>query len=231
MITTFKETLASIQDLKYGQVVIKKTVKEVLWYWTKYLLVIAFGSLFLGLAGIVYYTPQLPQLLNQNFVRGDTQFALVVDTKDIPDNIDRYTQGIFILKDKMITKSDGNLETISYDKQAILDYTNNHQNQILVVGILITIFTTLILFSLVWVWKSFTFAVLAGILWLIVKISKRELFFVNAFKIIVYASILPFLVSILAIFSPGWFADLLGTGLLIFYILNWTRNLWTTVKS
>ena len=63
MIATFKETFTSLQDLKYGQTIIKKTVRQALWYWTKYILLITTLGVILAIAALAYYAPQLPKLL------------------------------------------------------------------------------------------------------------------------------------------------------------------------
>ncbi|KKU29173.1 MAG: hypothetical protein UX42_C0002G0005 [Microgenomates group bacterium GW2011_GWC1_46_20] len=126
VIATFKETLASLQDLKYGQIILQKSVGQALWYWTKYLLLIIAIGVILAIAALTYYAPQLPKILGdqipdvdltitsgiasttvkQPFTAGDDKFIFILDTTGKLEDLDKYPAGVLILADKVVAKKD-----------------------------------------------------------------------------------------------------------------------------
>ena len=85
MLSTFRETLTSLQDKTYGNQIIKKTPRQVVWYWTKYLLLFSLIPLILTIGSTTYFVPQLSSTLEKqlpDFEVGvkDHQFYTKSDT-------------------------------------------------------------------------------------------------------------------------------------------------------
>jgi hypothetical protein len=74
MIATFKEAWASLQDLNYGKEIVDKTFGDVLWYWTKFLILTVAISAAFAVAALTYYAPQLPGILQKNLP--DLEFGI-----------------------------------------------------------------------------------------------------------------------------------------------------------
>jgi len=132
MIATFKETITSLKNLDYGREIIKKPIKSVLWYWTKYLLIFSLIPLILVIFAFTRFLPETPKLINKHLPEGvlgikdglmfstlkqplvydfsDSQgesFNFTFDLQASPSAIDTYDNGLLVLKDQVITKSTG----------------------------------------------------------------------------------------------------------------------------
>lgn len=251
MIATFKETLASLQDLKYGQTIIKKTVGQALWYWTKYLLLIATVGVILAIAALAYYTPQLPRLLQdqipdldltikdgqasstvkQPFYAGDNKFIFILDTAGKLEDIDKYSAGILILADKIVAKKDTadiNIYPLkdfpngTFTKTLILDWVKSHQPAILGLGALISIVVATFVIGFTWIWKLGSIAVFSLLVWVASRLIKRTVSIADSLKIVLYASVLPTLISVVSLLSTNTqISSIIQLGLLLLYSLGW----------
>ncbi len=125
MIATFRETARSVSDLNYGAKIVERSVKEVFWYWYKYVLLFAAIMLFLALGGVSYFTPQLPKIVESKLsqfdltVKGgkasthipqpqiytDSDLAIILNLAGKPADLDNYKSGALILVDRIIFKN------------------------------------------------------------------------------------------------------------------------------
>ena len=256
MIATFKETLISLQDSKYGQVIISRSLKFVLWYWTKYLLLMAIFPLLLTIFAFTYFLPQLPRLAEKNLPEGtlgarDHQlfstipqpyyiwqgqnFAFILNLEGRPEDIDSTPNGVLILKDKFIAKTDdgrtqiqtfSNIPDFSLDKYQLANWLTNHRYQIWLIGTVAIVFITTVFVSGFWLFRFGSFSFWALVLWIGNKISvKKHLSYLQIFNLVVYASIFPLLLSAILVFAPNGILSLVAFGLFLFFSLSWLKNL------
>lgn len=128
MIATFKETAKSVSDLSYGAKIVERSVKEVFWYWYKYVLLFAGIMLFLSLAGVTYFTPQLTKIaadklpqfdlkvqdgkasthIPQPQMYTDSDLAIILNLAGKPTDLDTYKNGALVLVDRIIVKNTDN---------------------------------------------------------------------------------------------------------------------------
>ncbi len=252
MIATFKETIKSLRDVKYGKEIVKKSVGQALWYWTKYLLLIVGVGVVLAVAALTYYTPQLAKLamvnlpdvtlsvkdgqvstdVPQPFVRGDDNFLFIIDTKGSVDNLDKAKAGVLILGDKIVTKSERETRIVSLQdvqdfttsKSLVVAWINTHQMTIFGLGLALILTTVAVLGGLFWLWEVAGFALWALVLLLAAKLMKKNLLYINAFKIAAYASVISLLIRALTLFSGGAILSLLALAAFLFYALSWIKN-------
>jgi len=132
-----KETVASIKDANYGQVIITKSIKQVLWYWSKYLIFISIIPIIVAIFAFTRYLPESPKFIRDQFPEGkltvknhqlsttvkepfktgNQDFSLIIDTGGNPKELDKVTSGILLLKDKAVIKSqDNQIDTQDYKK-------------------------------------------------------------------------------------------------------------------
>lgn len=253
MIATFRETAKSLQDLKYGTQILKKTAGQCLWYWSQYLLLFLIVSCVLGLGILVYYTPQLPKLATDNlpdltltvkngkastnvpepFVRGDDNFTFIIDTKGTVTNLDKYKTGLLLTADKFIAKSENetrimelkDVENFTGSRSTIVSWLKSHQPNILIFGLVALMIVAAIGLGFYWLWNVLTFALWAVALMFGAKTLKKSLSYVDAFKIVVYASVPALLIHLVGFFFPGSFLGLFALGIFLFYVYSWTKNL------
>ena len=255
MLTTLKETWASLQDLKYGEKIVVKTVRQCIWYWSQYFIVLALITWILIIAVVTYFTPQLSKIVNdklpdvdiaikdglvessvpQPYIFKDkSNFAFVLDTNGKPEDLNDYDSGLIILKDKVVAKNQPN-ETRIYELKDVKDFYVDKEvitswikkNTTKLWGIVVIAITILGVFLSIifWAWNLGGYAGWAVVLWLVSKLLKGNLDFANSFKLVVFAAVLPTIISAFSIFSNNGFANYLTTGLLLFYALAWMWNL------
>ena len=251
MIATFKETITSLQDLKYGQTIIKKTVRQALWYWTKYLLLVTVIGVILAVAALTYYAPQLPKLLGdqipdvdltitsgiasttvkQPFTAGDDKFIFILDTTGKLEDLDKYPAGVLILEDKVVAKKDaGDIRVYplkdfpdgTYTKSIILDWVKNNQLLILGLGAVALLLFAVFITGFTWIWKLGGMAIFALLVWLASRVIKRTISLADSLKLVLYASVLPTLVGAVSLLSPTTqISSIIQLGLLLLYSLGW----------
>jgi len=258
MIATFKETLASLQDLKYGQIIIKKTVRQALWYWTKYLFLIAAIGVILAIAALTYYAPQLPKLLagqipdidltirnglasttvRQPFVAGDGKFIFILNTTGKLEDLDKYPAGILILEDRIVAKKDTADVRIyplkdfpdgTFTKPVILDWLKRNQLSVFGVGFAAILLAAVFITSFTWIWKIGGIAISTLLIWVVSRLIKRAISIPDSLKLVLHASVLPILISAVSVLSPAAkVSSIIQLGLLLLYSLGW---LWYLPKA
>ena len=256
MVATFKETLTSLQDPKYGQVIISRSLKFVLWYWTKYLLLLAIFPLLLTIFAFTYFLPQLPRLAEKNFPEGTLgarnhqlfstipqpyqiwqgqNFAFILNLEGHPEDLDRTSNGVLILKDKFIAKTENgrtqiqtfsNIPDFSLDKYQLATWLANHRYQIWLVGTVAIILITAIFIGGFWLFRLGSFSLWTLVFWAGNKISiKKHLSYLQIFNLVVYASIFPLLLSAILFFAPNGILSLVTLGLFLFFSFSWLKNI------
>jgi len=251
MISTFKETLSSLRDPKYFEVIAKKTVKQSLWYWSRYVLFFALIPTILAIFTLTYYTPQFPRLakqylpevdftvkdglastsLSQPFVANFEDVVFIIDTTG---SSTLNTPGVMITQDKFIFRSpEGDTQTQSlrdlgdfhFDTPAAVAWITSHQFQIWLVGFLVIVLLAVI-FSLFYVlFNVLMFLFWAAVLWLVSRLRHRKFLFNTGFKIAVHASVLPLVISALTFMSSSGLIFILNLFLFTFYTISWYRSL------
>ncbi len=229
----------------------------VIWYWTKYLLLMAGISLI----GITFFItnklPQLPRFIAEKFpdgtleinngilsssisqplVMGNNDFVFILDTNASPSALDTYTSGLLLQKDQAIIKSEDGHENIQSYKQ-IPNFSTSRQDLadtisknivkvwFIIFGILFTLTSIFSVFT--WFWKAVSYLIWSVIFYLIAKfILKKKLAFIEVLKIVIYASVLPFILSIILSFSPNPILEILNLGVLSYFGFNWISNIKT----
>ncbi len=260
MLATFKETLKSLQDKTYGGEIIKKSLSQVIWYWTKYLLLFALIPLILTIGSLTYSVPQLPNTLRNQlpeFVGGikdhqfftknteplrfqDPNFLFVLDPSASESALASVSAGVVISQDQMFFKDNGTTRSQDYSdipdfeiaKNQLVDWTNSNQLLIWAVLMGIVIVLGIILVVLYWAYRFITFWIWAAVVWLLARILKKTLVYTDAFKLVVYASVLPLLISAVLFVAPSDVMSLIGFGVFIFFTVSWIINLkQSTIKS
>ena len=254
MIATLKETFFSLSSKAYGREIVKKTVRQSIWYWSKY--VIAVGVLFfvISLGLVFYYTPQAARLLDENlpnldltvkdgkasssvnqpYLMGDSKFMFILDTKGDPKQLDAYDSGLIILGDKIVAKSKAN-ETQEYklkdfgdfniDKQIVVSQVAKNKIN-LAVTLIITTVALLILGSLVyWVFNLVSLLISSLIIFIFASVAHKKITYANSFKIAVHAATITFLLSALSLFSSVLFSSLINLGVFFIYSFVWVYNI------
>ncbi len=246
MIVTLKETFSSLSSKTYGQTIIKKTIGQSLWYWSKY--VIAVGILvFVVLTGLIfYYTPQAARLLDENlpnidlsvkngqatssteqpYQMGDSDFMFILDTKGTSTELDPYKSGLLILGDRILAKKNST-ETQEYklkdmgdfqiDKQTIISAFSKNKYTLATTLILISVIFVVFMVSLYWLFNLLSFLVSGFLLLIFAKIIHRKIIYTDSLKIVIHAAVISMLVSPI---SPA-----LSLGLFLIYSCVWIYNL------
>lgn len=255
MVKTFKETIHSLQDPNYGNVIISKPLKKVVWYWSQYLLLISALGFLMTIFFITNKLPQLPRFIEEKFPEGDIafnggqlsttisqplfigsqEFALVLDTEASASALDKYSSGILFQKNQILMKSeDGQTDIQTYDK--IPDFSINKQiaSETISKNIVkiwfalfgIVLLFTLIISSITWFWKGLSYVIWALLFLAIAKfIMKKNLSYLQILKIVIYASVLPFLLSIILSFFPNPILEILNLAVLSYFGFNWVSNI------
>ena len=244
MITTFKETLASLQDLKYGPKIFGKTIKQAYWYWTKYFLALAGIGLFLILAVITYFVPQVPKFLSQNFpesqpaIYTDSGISFILDTTGKITDLSDYKTGILVTADKIFFKDQqSKVQEIAikkfgdtaFDKNTIVNWSG--KNKPLLWGIAAGLAVLMLLSYGGFLYISYLVIMLAAAvgIWTLSLILKTRISYINSLKLVFYASVLPLVVSSFSVLTAnGQIAFIIQTGLFLIYAVGW---LWYLPKK
>ena len=250
MRATFKETWTSVRDLGYGQVIIKKTVGQVFWYWFKYVLVISLVLIGLAVASLTYFTPQLSKFvaksapdikvsiengkLNTNAIQplvfGDDNFKFILNTKGKSSDIDKIQAGVLILGDKLLVKNGPDIRSINFsevgsdikfDKKSTVSWLEGNKMRLLGIGLGAILLIGAVLMGTYVGWKIIVFLIAALLLWLVAKIAHRRITYTNGLKIIAYAAVPALFIS----FIPGQLGATLSLGIWIFLSCGWLLKL------
>lgn len=253
MLATFKETLRSLQDKTYGREIIKKDPKNVLWYWTKYLLLFATIPLAMSVASLTYFVPQLPKILKDNLPDvkagvanhqfyvdpsdplkfGDANFLILVDPEASESALSQYPAGVVITKDKTYFKDGGSVSSESHaeipdfsiTKPQAVTWASEHQLQIWVALLTTVLVLTVVILIFYWLFRFIFFWIWSLVFWFVAKILKKQLTLPQSFNLVVYASVIPLLVSAVLFLAPNDVISLLNIGVFLFFTVSWIINL------
>ena len=245
MIAIFKETITSLQDLKYGPKIFAKTGKQAYWYWTKYFLALAGIGLFLILAVITYFVPQVPKFLSQNFpgvqpaiYTAEDGGSFILDTTGKITDLSNYKAGILVTSGKIFFKDQqSNVQEIAikkfgdtaFDKNTVVDWSG--KNKPLLWGIIAGFAVTTFLFYIGFLYISYLVIMLAAAagIWVVCLILKTRISYINSLKLVFYASVLPLIVSSFSFLAGNdQIAFIIQTGLFLIYAVGW---LWYLPKK
>jgi hypothetical protein len=255
MIATFKETITSLQDNKYGQVIIDKPLKVVLWYWTKYLLLIAAFPLLLAIFLFTRYLPEAPKFIldqfpegtisakdnqlsstiSQPYKLGNSNFSLILDLGGDVSELDSVQGGVLLLKDKLISKSEngqiqmqtyGQIPNFSLDKHQLSDWITGNRLKLWIGGSTFLLIAGILITSIIWLGYLLTFVLWAIPFWLGGKFAlKKTLSYFQSLNLVIYASVLPLLLSFILSLAPNKILDYLRLVLFLFFGISWISNL------
>jgi hypothetical protein len=255
MIATFKETITSLQDNKYGQVIIGKSFKSVLWYWTKYLLLISIFPLVLVISLLTRYLPQAPKFIldnfpegtltvkdsqlsstiNQPYKLGDSNFSVILDTGGNLSELDSVQSGVLFLKDKLVTKSPesqiqtqtyGRLPDFSLDKFQLADWITQNRSRLWFGGLVLILVAAVLISAAVWSGYLLGFVIWALVFWLVGKyLLKKVLTYVQCLNIVIYAQVLPLILSFILSFAPNQILDYMRLLIFFYFGFSWIWNL------
>lgn len=246
--------IQSLKDLNYGNKIVKFSLPQVIWHWFKYVLGIGICGLVIGICALVYFTPQIPKFLSDKlpevslsikdgqvstnmiepFIWGDKSMALIINTKGTVDDLKEYRSGVLILKDKLVAKNDKETklidlsdfkEELTLSKSVIITWTQNNKFWLLGVGVLMLIMLEIVLGGVFLVWQSIAFVVWSLGFWIFAIFFRKKLGFLNTLKIVIYASVLPLLLSTINMLFQDKMLDTLGLGLQVFYAGVWIYHL------
>lgn len=255
MIKTFRETITSLQDKHYGSTIIERPMGQTLWYWTQYFLLITVVTAIIIIALVTYFVPQLPRLLRQNLpdasfavknghfstslkepvILGSSDFPVIIDTHATDSAaLDKSQNGILILSEKIIVKQDtSDIQTESLskfpdfylEKNSLISWITQYQISLWLGLVLAILIISLITSAFFWSGRMIGFAVWGVGFWLLAKVIKRRITYPQAFKLVIYASVLPFLLGAFLILAPNQFLSLLNLGVFLYFGLSWLINL------
>lgn len=254
MITTLKETLASLKDPQYGGKIVGFPLKRVIWYWTKYLLLFS-GIILISLSALwMYFSPQLPKFAKsylpdrqvrlekgQLTITPDDPLrltnpdgAFIADTREAPDDYSSYPVGIFIYRDKIEIKQ----KNSPTQAQKLADFQDFSLSRDQLVALLnanrIKILWTV--FTLIWIlgflltvfyglFQLSNYSLVALVVYFLLRWRHTPLPFWSLFKLTVYAAVLPLIISFIFMFTGGMFVSLIKLGALVYFLVFWLRPL------
>jgi len=235
--------------------------KQVLWYWTKYLLLVSVLPLIFGLFALTRYLPESPKFILDKFPEGkitfrnkqlsttipepykvgNQDFIFVIDTNGNEKELDNFNAGILFSKDKAFIKSQDNqfesqdyakIPDFSLNKTQLSSWVSQHLFNLWLGGLAAIIIFGTITFGLSWLFRMAIYALWALVFWLIGKhLLKKTLTYVHSLNIVLYASVIQLLLSLFMILVPNQILDILGTVLFVYFAFAWLRNLPVTVSS
>jgi len=254
VIKTFKETITSLQDKNYGAVIIKLSLKQALWYWSKYFILVSIVSTVVVIGVVTYLAPQLPRVLRQylpdsTFTVKNGEFSTsltqpaILGPSDMPIIIDTIAtdsagltgspSGIFILKDKIIFKQEGSVQTQSladipdfyFEKSTVVNWISGHQTQLWFITIGIVLVVSVLFSIFFWLGRVVGFVLWGLGFWLLGKITKRNITYVQSLNLVLYASVLPYIMSSFLVLAPNQLLSLLSLAVFVYFGTSWLINL------
>jgi hypothetical protein len=260
MISTIKETLASLKDPLYGSKIVGYPLKRVIWYWTKYLLVFS-AIILVSLSALwVYFAPQLSKFAKTNlpdlqlrldkgrltitpdrpikFTNPDGAF--IADTRELPDDYSSYPAGIFIYRDKIElkqkaspaqTQSLADFQDFSTSKDQLVSFLNTNQSKILWTIFAAILTLGLLLTGFYWLFQLSNYSLAAIVIYYILKFRHTPLPFWSLYKLVIYASVLPLLISFIFMFAGGMFISLIKLAALVYFLVFWLKPMLVTKKT
>ncbi len=233
MIATFKETITSLRDLKYGPTIIKKTAGQSFWYWTKYFLLIGLLGLFLGVAAITYFVPQVSKFISQKlpseiafaikdgklssplkqpFIYEDSGFPFILDTTGKIKDLSDYKTGVLAGSEKLIAKDQqGQIKEVSYkdfgnlefNRNVAIDWVTKNKGMLWGIGAGILLLVGLFYGGFLYLYYLIVVLVSSFAVWVLSLILRKKISYPDSLKIVFYASVLPLLISAVSFLSPS----------------------------
>lgn len=261
MITTFRETLASIQDPTYGRQIVLKPFKQVLWYWLKYLLLFTLIPLFLIIAAVTYLIPQLPGLLgeylpegeiavkrgqlsinpNQQLTLGTQDFLIIVDpTGASSQSLDLAFSGLLVTQETLWIKGTGgqtqpfplsDVPDFFLTKTHLIEWLSQHQGQVWIMAFFGLSTLALIIFLFQFVTRLASFFIWSTLFWLLAVAFRHRTPYLHVFRLTLYAAVPSLILSAILFLAPNHYLIYLNIGLFVFFALNWLWNLSPSPKS
>lgn len=233
MIATFRETITSLRDLKYGQSILKRTAGHAYWYWTKYYLLLTAISLFMAVAALTYFVPQVSKFLSQKLpqdlaftikdgklssplkqplVYEDSGVTFILDTTGKIKDLSDYKTGVLASLEKIVFKDQqGQLKEVVYkdfgnlqfNRDIAVDWTTKNKGVLWGAGL--GLFLLLAIFYGGFLYLYHLIVVLASAfgLWVLSLVLRKQISYPDSLKIVFYASVLPLLVSAASFLSPS----------------------------
>lgn len=224
--------IKSITDFSFYEIMSNQSTGKAI----KYLLMltITVGVLWLvkpvylfntGITKMVYsFNDAVPNFLFQDgqlsvegkmpMVIGNDQNTIIIDTSGKSDAslLDRYHDGVFIGKDKIVQKKNG-FETRNFDFSQLKQFTLTKADVANLIPLLRGINVFIFIFGLPWffVSKLFSALILASIGMILAGIKKTSVKYGTMFRISIYSLTVPILIKVLL--------QILGVGIPHFWIL------------
>lgn len=137
MLRTIRETIASLKDKQYGNVIVSKRMMPVIWYWTQYLLIFTVIPWLIFVFLLTYFLPQLPRAIKdylpdaavslkdgrfsttlqpQPYIVGDKTFSLIINPSATSSSeLTKYESGVLIASSGAYLKSpDGSSDSAQF---------------------------------------------------------------------------------------------------------------------
>lgn len=259
MIATVKETIRSWRDLGYGNQIVKKTFGQTLWYWTKYYIFILLAMAGIGVASLVYITPQLSRMAQDKlpdvsfdikdgklsttvpepYLEGDEDFVFIINTKGKVEDLQAFKSGVILLADSVAIKNENetrivdlkDVDDVSVTKQAVVDWVSTNQPTILGIGLLALAVLVLIAGGTVWVGKVVAFFLWAVLVWVAAKLMGKVVTYMDSVKLVVYASVMPLFLNLLGSFVQSDALTWITLIVFLFYSVAWSNSLPSVKKK
>ena len=253
VLATFKETLTSITDKSYGQAIVAKPTKTVLWYWTRYVLLFTLVPLILIILFLTYITPQPPKLIRSSlgqikvgvksekfylsppkeFTVGTQEFLLAYDPQGSASRLDDALSGIMLTSDKVYFKNPEGIQEqdftgfpdFSLSVKDVADWIATHQSRFWLFLVSGVIVFTALAVSFYWLYHVSLLLLWAIGFWLVASLFKHRFELTQVFRITVYAAVPSLILSAILFIAPNQILSLLNFGLFLYFALSWLRNL------
>jgi len=250
MFKSLKQLFADLQDKQAGEKISQWPMKAPLILWTKYFAILVVVIALSIIYSLIYYIPQIPKIVSESIpnitlsVRNNVlsiipedplkltspEGAIVVDTRENPDDYSSYSVGVFIYRDHSEVKDNAgvsqrydfqNLKDFETSKSQVVSWFTENKTKIILILIPVVLLLAIIISSFAWGVRVLGFYVWSAILFLCFKLFKHPLYFKQILPIVIYASILPLLISYILFFAPHPLLNFLNIALFIFFSLSW----------
>jgi len=260
VIATFRQTIASLKDKDYGSKIIVQPLTKIVWYYTRYLLLFTLIPLVVVIFLITYFLPQLPKIITKNFpsaqinlkngqfsttlpngtLWADKDLSLIINTSGSAELLQSAPAGVLITSNSLIIKTaDSKIEARSlsefsdfnYEKAQILNWVATHQTLLFCISIGLCLVVFILIFMITWLARFVTFLVWALLLWLLTKTLHQPLNYTSALKLVIFASVIPLIISSVFFFYPSIIITIFSYSLFVYFTVIWTRRLTPLKKS
>jgi hypothetical protein len=204
---------------------------------------------------ITRFLPELPALIRKHLPEGvltmtdhrlsttitqpleirDPEFLFLFDLSATESALESTDNGVLITQDKIISKSGtssyqyqnyNQFPNFSFDKYQIADWLQSRRYQLWFYGMLLLLLVWGIILSFVWLTRLFLLAIWSLVFLIVDKfITKKNLSLAQIFNLMVYASVLPLLISLLLFIAPNNILSLINMVIFIYFSYSWIQNL------